>query len=350
MFNVTARKCEVLVKYDDKDISTDLQPYLKGVSYTDNLSGEADDLQLTLEDKEGLWQSTWFPDRGATLDVSVKLINWQGIDEQTVRLGLFEIDEITSQGVPSEVQVKAVSVPDDNSLRGKERTRSWEKAELKKIASDIATGAELALVYDVEDYNPTIDRAEQTEQSDLSFLYKLCADHGLALKICNKQVVIFDEAKYETADAVMVLLKPGVITTSKLTKVDKLKSYSLRSKIRDIYKACHVKYQGGKKKAKIETTFTDPNKTKGKTLEVNEQVKSIAEAERLAKKKLREKNCEEFTGSFSFLGNPELLAAVNVQLEGYGAFDGKYIITKATHDISNGYTTNIDVRRCLNGY
>ena len=350
MFNVTARKCEVLVKYDDKDISTDLQPYLKGVSYTDNLSGEADDLQLTLEDKEGLWQSTWFPDRGATLDVSVKLINWQGIDEQTVRLGLFEIDEITSQGVPSEVQVKAVSVPDDNSLRGKERTRSWEKAELKKIASDIATGAELALVYDVEDYNPTIDRAEQTEQSDLSFLYKLCADHGLALKICNKQVVIFDEAKYETADAVMVLLKPGVITTSKLTKVDKLKSYSLRSKIRDIYKACHVKYQGGKKKAKIETTFTDPNKTKGKTLEVNEQVKSIAEAERLAKKKLREKNCEEFTGSFSFLGKPELLAAVNVQLEGYGAFDGKYIITKATHDISNGYTTNIDVRRCLNGY
>ena len=347
MFNVTARKCEVLVKYDDKDISTDLQPYLKGVSYTDNLSGEADDLQLTLEDKEGLWQSTWFPDRGATLDVSVKLINWQGIDEQTVRLGLFEIDEITSQGVPSEVQVKAVSVPDDNSLRGKERTRSWEKAELKKIASDIATGAELA---DVEDYNPTIDRAEQTEQSDLSFLYKLCADHGLALKICNKQVVIFDEAKYETADAVMVLLKPGVITTSKLTKVDKLKSYSLRSKIRDIYKACHVKYQGGKKKAKIETTFTDPNKTKGKTLEVNEQVKSIAEAERLAKKKLREKNCEEFTGSFSFLGNPELLAAVNVQLEGYGAFDGKYIITKATHDIGNGYTTNIDVRRCLNGY
>lgn len=350
MFSVTARKCEVLVKYDDKDISTDLQPYLKGVSYTDNLSGEADDLQLTLEDREGLWQSTWFPDRGATLDVSIKLTNWQGIDEQIVRLGLFEIDEITSQGVPSEVQIKAVSVPDDNSLRGRERTRSWEKVELKKIASDIATGAGLTLVYDVEDYNPTIDRAEQTEQSDLSFLYKLCADHGLALKICNKQVVIFDEAKYETADAVMVLLKPGVISTSTLTKVDKLKSYSLRSKIRDIYKACHVKYQGGKKKAKVETTFTDPNKAAGKTLEVNEQVKSIAEAERLAKKKLREKNCEEFTGNFSFLGNPELLAAVNVQLEGYGTFDGKYIITKATHDIGSGYTTNIDVRRCLNGY
>lgn len=350
MYSVTARQCQVLIKYNDKDISTDLQQYLKNVSYTDNLSGEADDLQITLEDRDGLWQSSWFPDKGATLDVSIKLINWQGINEQTIRFGLFEIDEITSQGLPSEVQIKAVSVPDDNSLRGKERTRSWEKAELKKIANDIATGAGLTLVYDAADYNPTIDRAEQTEQSDLSFLYKLCADHGLALKICNKQVVIFDEAKYEAADATMLLLKPGKAEESKLTKLKMLKSYSLKSKIRDIYKDCHVKYQGTKKKAVVEATFKDPNKTSGKTLEVNEQVKTIAEAERLAKKKLREKNCEELTGSFSFLGNPELLAAVNVELKGYGSFDGKYIVTRANHDIGSGYTTSIEVRKCLDGY
>ena len=198
MFKMNARRCLVIIKYNDKDISADLQQYLKNVSYTDNMSGEADDLQLTLEDKAGLWQSSWMPEKGATLDVSVKLINWQSIGEQVVRFGLFEIDEITSSGMPSEVQIKAVSVPDNNNLRGAERTRSWEKAELKRIANDIATEAGLALYYDVKEYNPVIDRAEQTEQSDLSFLYKLCADHGLALKICDKQVVIFDEADYET--------------------------------------------------------------------------------------------------------------------------------------------------------
>lgn len=346
---IDARRCLVTVSYNGKDISADLQQYLKSVSYTDNMSGEADDLQMTLEDRQGLWQSSWMPEKGATLDVSIRHINAGA--EQVVRFGLFEIDEITSSGMPSEVQIKAISVPDNNNLRGVERTRSWEKAGLKRIANDIAGGAGLELLYDVKDYNPVIDRAEQSEQSDLSFLYQLCADHGLALKICNNQLVIFDEADYEAADAVAQLPKPGTIAAdASLKTLDLLMSYSLSSKVRDVYKACHVKYQEGKDKQKIEATFTAPGKTVGKTLEVNEQVTSIADAERLAKKKLREKNSAEISGTFTFVGYPELAAAVNIMLSGFGAFDGKYIITKAQHDIGSGYTTRIDVRRCLDGY
>ncbi len=343
-----ARRCLVMVSYNGKDISADLQQYLKSVSYTDNMSGEADDLQLTLEDKAGLWQSAWMPKKGATLDVSIRHINAGA--EQVVRFGLFEIDEITSSGMPSEVCIKAVSVPDNNNLRGVERTRSWEKAELKSIANDIAGGAGLELLYDAKDYNPTIDRAEQSEQSDLSFLYKLCADHGLALKICNNQLVVFDEADYEAADAVAQLLKPGNIAADGAKTIKHLKRYSLSSKVRDVYKACHVKYQEGKDKQKIEATFTAPDKTDGKTLEVNEQVSSIADAERLAKKRLREKNSAEISGSFDIIGCPELAAAAVIQLSGFGVFDGKYIVTKAQHDIGSGYTTRIDVRRCLDGY
>lgn len=345
------RRATAVVLYNNTDITADLNKYLKSISYTDNLSGEADDLQITLEDSAGLWESAWMPDKGATLDVSIVLHEWDGLKNYVQRLGLFEIDEITSSGYPSEVQIKAVSVPDNNNLRGAERTRSWEKAELKRIANDIATEAGLTLYYDVKEYNPVIDRAEQTEQSDLSFLYKLCADYGLALKICDKQVVIFDEADYEAAEAVALVPKPkGSFSAGSIKVLDMLKSYSLRSKVRDVYKSCHVKYQDSSTKQKIEATFAAPDKKIGKTLEVNEQVASIADAERLAKKKLREKNSDEVTGSFSFLGNPELAAAVNIQLSGFGAFDGKYIITKAQHDISSGYTTSIDVRRCLDGY
>lgn len=346
---IDARRCLVTVSYNGKDISADLQQYLKSVSYTDNMSGEADDLQLTLEDRQGLWQASWMPEKGATLDVSVKVID--AGTEQVVRFGLFEIDEITSSGMPSEVCIKAVSVPDNNNLRGVERTRSWEKAELKSIANDIAGGAGLELLYDAKDYNPTIDRAEQSEQSDLSFLYKLCADHGLALKICNNQLVVFDEADYEAADAVAQLLKPGNIAADGAKTIKHLKRYSLSSKVRDVYKACHVKYQEGKDKQKIEATFTAPDKTDGKTLEVNEQVSSIADAERLAKKRLREKNSAEISGSFDIIGCPELAAAAVIQLSGFGVFDGKYILTQVRHEIgSGGYTTGVDMRRCLNGY
>ncbi|MBQ5345374.1 MAG: transcriptional regulator, partial [Acidaminococcaceae bacterium] len=88
----------------------------------------------------------------------------------------------------------------------------------------------------------------------------------------------------------------------------------------------------------------------GKTLEIKEQVESIADAERLAKKRLREKNKEEWTGNISVVGNLLIVAANTVALQGFGVFDGNYIIVRASHSISNGYTTSFDVRRCLDGY
>ena len=343
------RQATVIIKYDGKDISADLAPFLKSVSYRDNLSGYADDVEIKLEDRKGLWTGEWFPERGATLDISVTLANWKRIgDTETVRLGTFEIDEISGSAPPSEVSIKAVSVPDGNTLRGTEKTCSWEKAELKTIAKDIADGAGLELVFDTEE-NPTPDRIEQTEESDLAFLLKLCGDHGLALKIHDKQLVIFDEIDYEKADAIATIAKPGTETDA-ADVIDKIISYSFKAGTRDIYKACHVQYSDTESGETIEATFTDESKKDGKTLEVKEQVKTVAEAEKLAKKRLREKNCDEFTMTFDVLGNLDLFAGATVAVTGYGKFDGKYIITTANHDIGSGYTTSLEMRRCLDGY
>lgn len=347
-----ARRILTIIKYNNKDISADISKYLKSISYTDNLSGEADDLQITLEDKAGLWQSTWMPEKGALLDVMLQQKYWQTLSAlpQSLRLGLFEIDEITSSGYPSEVQIKAVSVPDNNTLRGTERSRSWEKAKLQVIANDIASAAGMSLFWDTEE-NPVLDSAEQTEQSDLSFLYAICKDKGLALKISDKKIIIFDEAKYEAEKAKITIVKPGTVykKESGMKYLFVGTGYSLRTKIRDIYAACRVSYQQGSSKSNIEATYTAAGK-KGKTLQVNEQVESVAEALNLAKKRLREKNKDEVTGSLNMLGNFVLLSGVTVNLLGFGAFDDKYLITRASHDIGSGYTTNIDVRRCLNGY
>lgn len=347
-----ARRLTATVLYNKKDISVDLAAHLKGLSYTDNMSGEADTLDLTLEDKAGAWQGNWFPDKGATLEATLNTVNWESLSagNKSLRLGLFELDEIGSSGYPSEINIRAVSIPSDNKLRGVERTRSWEKAELKTIANDIASGAGMELVYDTEE-NPTLERTEQTEQSDLSFLLALTKDNGLALKVTENKVVIFDESKYETEEPKITIVKPNTFYTAGTgITVTNLLSYSFSNKSRDIYKACHVRYQHGKKKEIIEATFTDPDKKEGKTLEIKEDVENIAEAERLAKKRLREKNCQEWTGSLTVPGNLNLVAAVTVNITGFGKFDGKYIITRASHSIGNGYQTSIEVRRCLNGY
>lgn len=342
------RRISAVVKYNGTDISADIGFSLKRLEYTDNLSGTADDLSITLEDKDSRWQGAWFPEKGATLNATLIGENWDISSDASLNLGAFEIDEITNSGYPSEVQICSTSIPNNNKLRGIERTRSWEKAELKTIASDIASNAEIELVYDTE-VNPILERVEQTEQSDLSFLLQLCSNQGLAVKLYEMKFVIFDESAYEQVEPTITLVKPGTASFGQFC-ITNILGYSFSSKVRDIYKACHVRFQKSSKKAIIEATFTDPNKATGKTLEIREQVEDIADAERLAKKRLRECNKDECTGSITCAGNFSLVASKTVNIVGFGVYDGKYIITKAIHSIGNGYTTRVELRRCLDGY
>lgn len=333
-----SRRAWLKIIYNKTDISTDIAKYMKSFSYNDVMSGEADDINITLEDRQELWQGDWLPSKGDTLTIDICTKDWQTDDEaeNTLPLGLFEIDEVEISKPPSEVKIKAVSVPDNSELRGVEKSRSWEKTKLSVIAKDIADGAGMALFFDAPN-DPELDRVEQSEQSDLSFLMKLCNDNGLALKISDKKIIIFDEVQYEQAEPIKTLTK------------NKLDNFNLKSATREVYKACHVKYQNSTSKELIEYTYTLPDKT-GKTLEVNEEVKTIAEAEKLAKKKLREKNKEEITVSINLMGDFDLLAGNTVQLNGFHAFDGKYIITKSGHNIGGGYKMSLDLRRCLDGY
>ena len=322
------RRAWLQVTYNSKDISEALAQYLISASYTDNLSGQVDDMSLTLEDKAGLWQSDWMPVKGATLDITLCTYNWQGLydGEFDTTLGTFEVDEIEMTSAPDVVNIKAVaiSVGDDSTLRSTLRSKTWENI------------------------------------SDLSVLQKVCDDAGFALKITTDTIIVFDEAKYEQAEPVIEIYHPGTNTIADVAEADGTPTpdrifhstgYSFKTKIRDVYKKCHIKYTNDQDKSVIESTFTDPNKSNGATLEIHQQVTSQAEADRLAKKKLREKNRDECTGSYSLDGCQFLCAGETIEMIGFGVFSGRYIVTQAKHDMSgSGYVTSIDVRRCRMGY
>ncbi len=62
--------------------------------------------------------------------------------------------------------------------------------------------------------------------------------------------------------------------------------------------SCHVSYTDPDSKETIESTYTaDSTEGTGQTLEVNEKVRSTNEAYELAKKRLREKNTQQFTAT-----------------------------------------------------
>ena len=357
------RRAWLQVTYNSKDISEALAQYLISASYTDNLSGQVDDISLTLEDKAGLWQSDWMPVKGATLDIILCTYNWKGLydGEFDTTLGTFEVDEIEMTSAPDVVNIKAVaiSIGDDSTLRSTMRSKTWENISVRKVANDIAWENGLKLFWDCDD-NPNIDKLEQNDESDLSVLQKVCDDAGFALKITTDTIIVFDEAKYEQAEPVIEIYHPGTTTVMDIAEADGTPTperifhstgYSFKTKIRDVYKKCHIKYTNDQDKSVIESTFTDPNKSNGATLEIHQQVTSQAEADRLAKKKLREKNRDECTGSYSLDGCQFLCAGETIEMIGFGVFSGRYIVTQAKHDISgSGYVTSIDVRRCLIGY
>lgn len=355
-----SRRAWLEIKYtpagetEGKDISEDVSKYLISMSYTDNLSDAADDVTLTLEDRAQLWMEDWFPEgEGNMLDITIHTYNsgtlWDG--EAVFAVGKFEIDEVEVVGFPSTVQIKGVSVTGASSLRGTQRNQTWEKISVWKCAADICERNNLSLIWDCEE-NPNLDHVEQADESDLSFLQKICKDNGMSLKIMAEKIAIFDDAKYEAQDPIITVYKPGtkVALDDKTMPLHWLTSYNMRAKTRDTYGSCRVKYQKGEKKEVIEGSFTIPGKEKGRVLFVREQVENTAEAERLAKKKLREANKEEVTGSFATIGNTALAAGTTIELKNFGKFDGKYLMTKVSHNVAANYTTSVDIRRCLNGY
>ena len=277
--------------------------------------------------------------KGLKIQASIIRRNWHndGVDDK-LECGQFELDSVTAQGPPATITIKGTSLPYSSTIRQTKKSKSWENYTLSGIANEIADTNGMTCMYDAEE--KSYSRVEQYCISDIAFLQKLCEDEGFSLKITNNNIVIFDQAAYER--------KP-IIRTIKRGKLGGYISYKLYTSLNDKYTSCHVSYVDADGNVIEATAYADgyDEKKKNQCLEISQKVESVAEALSLAQKSLRLHNKYEFMGSFSFPGDPEFLAGCTVALEGWGAFDGTYIIKQAKHTVSNGYTTQITIRRVM---
>lgn len=268
--------------------------------------------------------------------------NWHDTGKDAVLdCGTFELDSVDASGPPTKITLKGTSIPYTSTMRMAKKSRAWENTDLKTIAGDIAKEAGLKLMFESSS-NPSYKRKEQMQTSDIRFLQKLCKAAGMALKVTTLTVVIYDAAEYDS--------KPA-IKTIKYGSGDYI-SYKLGTSLTDTaYTSCHVSYTDPDSQETIEGTYTpDSTEGTGQVLEINEKVTSTEEANELAKKRLREKNTQQFTASFSMFGDVQLVAGATVKLKGFQEFDRKYKITKATHKLTGGYTVDLELKQVLEGY
>jgi phage protein D len=338
-----ARRAKLTLLYNGTNISEDVTADLDAAVWTDKSGGEADEISVNLHNTHGRWSDEWLPAKGAKLTASIEVQNWDG-DGNTAVLpcGTFEIDQIDVSGGDggSKVSIKGISVPITSKARGSKKTKAWEDMRLSLIAAEIAGKAGLELYFDLEN-DPLYRREDQIEETDLGFLQGLCDDAGAVLKVSHEKIVIFGQGRREAEDAILVIT-PRMIA-----------SWSFSSRASRVYKAARVEYHDPETDEDFgfdvdgdlaDLSGEDEN---DRVMVINQRVKSQAEAETLARSSLRGANKTEVTGSFSCMGDVRLVAGVNVQMQGFGKFDGKYVIDTVTHSIGNKYGVSVQIRRAL---
>ena len=332
-----ARRAKIKILYNGRDVSR----YVINFSYTDNYD-QTDDISITLSDREKRWADEWFPETGDTITASIEVFDWNiNGDNREIELGTFEVDNYTYSDI---ITINAVAVPITSSARSEKKNRAWVDIPLSGIAGDISSTAGLALVYDT-DVDPHYDNADQNDKSDLYFLGELCKSDGLCMKVTDGQLIIYEESKYEQ--------QPEVATIIKGTN-DIIGFPRFSRNAKDIYKAATVSYFCPKTNELYQGKFTAPMASVGHTLKLREDYNGESDdmsLGRKAKARLREKNKYEFTCDITLKGDIIYFSGTNVVYDGWGNFDGKYHIHRATHALSNGgYTVSLNTRRCLVGY
>lgn len=346
-----ARRAWAEVVYAGKDISTDLAPYLLGVTYTDNQGGKADELTLELQDRAGLWRGDWLPGQGDTIEVRIHADEW-GEGGGSLFCGTFTVDKLGLSGPPSVVKLSAVSVPTGLAARSTKRSRAWEGVTLRTVAEDVAESARMTLVWDAPE-GMLLDRLEQADETDLGFLARLCDTYHLACKVTDGQVVVWDIDAYAGAEPVTTytLGESRVIGWS----LD-VKSYLFTPRVKVVYQD---PWWGVPQESTVEAAeaMREPNPDDPLGLEqqsfddaaaevVRVRAKSVAEAEAKAKAALLARTEHSAEGSLTVLGDVRLVAGNNIALAGWQKLDGSYQVETATHTLgSGGYTVGVKVKR-----
>lgn len=344
-----ARRTAVEIKFAGVDTTKDIRPYLLSVTYTDNEEDEADDLQIRIHDRDNVWLTSWLEEviqaaAAAKLKISatIKPENWG--NDAALPTGDFELDSVVPSGPPAEVSIKGTALPFSAPIRQTRKSKAWESYNLSGIANEIAGNAGMTCMYEASN-DPFYRRVEQVKTSDIDFLSRLCHNAGISLKITDNMLVLFDQKDYEGKSPAFTI-KRGAGRYIK---------YKLGTGVADTqYGSCRVSYTDPGSGKCIEGTYTASGEDakSGQCLEITARVTDTGEAKNLAEKSLRMHNKFTRTASFTLPGNTALVAGVTVMLEDWGGWNGKYIIKQAKHTVdgSGGYTTQIIVRRVLEGY
>lgn len=322
------RKATVAILYNGVKAEVQLAPYLSAFKYTDVASGSSDSISISINDRDRKWINGWFPQKGDRLQPTIETCNWER-DGQKKKFpcGKFLVDDFSFKGGPIRLDLEGLALPAASGFKATERTETYESTTLKEIGQIVAARAKVALHYEAGAV--AVEKVEQNNQTDCAFFGSLVEKYGLALKIYNDKLVVFDEGKYEAK-------APKFILTEK----DFEPGWSWNTKLDKTYTGVKYQYTNSEKNR----TFTVTAGGGDRILEVNDAAENLGEATAIALAALNKANRDATTMSITMMARPGLIASDCVEIRGLGKLSGKFYVEKIDHDIGSGYKMALELR------
>jgi len=173
-----------------QDITSRFRDRLMSLHITDNRAFEADQVEIQLDDSDGLLD---IPPRNARLQV---LIGWEG--QQLVDKGEFTVDEVEHSGAPDTLALRGRSADLRQGLTAK-RERSFHRKTIGEIVATIATQNNLLHVVGEEFKKLLVDHLDQTSESDANLLTRLAEQHDAVSTVKSKRLLFFKAGMGQTA-------------------------------------------------------------------------------------------------------------------------------------------------------
>jgi len=342
---------EYRMTLDGKDITQNLSGRLISLSITDNRGFEADELQLELDDSDGLLA---LPAKGAKLRVS---LGWKG--EGVMHQNVFTVDELEHSGAPDVLSIRARSADFRATLNVK-REQSYHGVTLGAIVQTVASRHKLKSTVSDELAGIAIEHIDQTNESDASFLTRLAQMHGAIACVKNDTLLVMPTGGGKSASG-----QPLPVAT--ITRADG-DSHRFSMADREAYSGVTA-YWLDTRKAQRQATEVKRKKKKPQTTEVLSDAKdngdnvmvgedgnvkilrhtyaSKENAYRAAKSAWEQLQRGAATFSLTLArGRPDLFPELPVRVKGFKAeIDStEWIMTRCVHTLDNttGYTTSIE--------
>jgi uncharacterized protein len=321
-----------ILTYSGVNISADVSRMVVAIRYVDRLDGASGELELELEDSTKLWQGAWYPVLG---DIVSLQIGYSG--EFLLDCGEFQIDELELDGPPDVMRLRCLAAYITSAMRTA-NTVAYENIGIVEIAGQIARKYGLALVTASSESESDVvfARVTQRRQMDLEFLKRLAREHNFDFAVRAGQLVFYQRPVLESVAAAAVITRSDTIR------------FSFRNRARRIYDAAEFSYFDPDTKELItQSVPTDQPSPTHDTLKIVARCETAQQAQVKAEAALHLHNMVLVDASLEGPGNAALVAGSNVQLSGWGALDGKYLIETAKHHLARatGYRTSIAARR-----